>query len=479
MEDVQQQHEWRFSQVFGEKLESDVEVQDSDVITAVEFDERGQHLATGDRGGRIVIFQENLSKKTKEYKFLTEFQSHEPEFDYLKSLEIEEKINKIRWCKRSNPALFLLSTNDKTIKLWKVHERQRQVVTNHITGGRSMSNTNGILMKPEVAYDRNDDDDDDKRDQPHYHHESLGSPRKLRVPRIEKQEYSVHATLRRSYQNAHAYHINSLSLNSDGETFISADDLRINLWNLNISDQSFNIVDIKPTNMEELTEVITAAEFHPSHCNYLMYSNSKGIIRLLDTRMKALCDHDYVRSFQESEDPSSKSFFSEIISSISDMKFSRDGRYIVSRDYLTLKVWDWNMNSTPVKTILVHEFLRSKLCDLYENDCIFDKFECSFSGDARHMVTGSYNNHFRVYNMDQQQEVLLHADRTAIKAKRAIGYASTPSRLRLLNKGKKKDDIINPDMIDFSKKILHLSYHPREDTIAVAGTNNLYICTRP
>ena len=42
------------------------------------------------------------------------------QFDYLKSLEIEEKINKIRWCQTANGARFLLSTNDKTIKLWKV-----------------------------------------------------------------------------------------------------------------------------------------------------------------------------------------------------------------------------------------------------------------------------------------------------------------------------------------------------------------------
>ena len=33
-----------------------------------------------------------------EYRYLNEFQSHEPEFDYLKSLEIEEKINTLRWC---------------------------------------------------------------------------------------------------------------------------------------------------------------------------------------------------------------------------------------------------------------------------------------------------------------------------------------------------------------------------------------------
>jgi serine/threonine-protein phosphatase 2A regulatory subunit B len=55
-----------------------------------------------------------------EYRYLTEFQSHEPEFDYLKSLEIEEKVNKVRWCKSSNNSHMLLSTNDKTIKLWKV-----------------------------------------------------------------------------------------------------------------------------------------------------------------------------------------------------------------------------------------------------------------------------------------------------------------------------------------------------------------------
>jgi hypothetical protein len=61
---------------------------------------------------RIVDFPSDVQqKKGCEYKFYTEFQSHEPEFDYLKSLEIEEKINKIKWCRRQNAAHFLLSTN--------------------------------------------------------------------------------------------------------------------------------------------------------------------------------------------------------------------------------------------------------------------------------------------------------------------------------------------------------------------------------
>lgn len=42
--------------------------------------------------------------------------------------------------------------------------------------------------------------------------------------------------------------------------------------------------------MEELTEVITAAEFHPHQCNTFVYSSSKGTIRLCDMRVSALCD---------------------------------------------------------------------------------------------------------------------------------------------------------------------------------------------
>lgn len=42
--------------------------------------------------------------------------------------------------------------------------------------------------------------------------------------------------------------------------------------------------------MEDLTEVITAAEFHPHHCHLFVYSSSKGTLRLCDMRASALCD---------------------------------------------------------------------------------------------------------------------------------------------------------------------------------------------
>lgn len=46
---------------------------------------------------------------------------------------------------------------------------------------------------------------------------------------------------------------------------------------------------------------------------------------------------------------------------MSDIKFTRDGRYILARDYMTLKLWDLNMESKPMATYPVHEGLRSQV----------------------------------------------------------------------------------------------------------------------
>jgi len=65
---------------------------------------------------------------------------------------------------------------------------------------------------------------------------------RLKVPKVNPDKITTEATPRRLYANAHTYHINSISVNSDDCTFLSADDLRINLWHLETTDQSFSIL---------------------------------------------------------------------------------------------------------------------------------------------------------------------------------------------------------------------------------------------
>lgn len=55
---------WRFGQCFGER-EADEEFSDADLLSAVEFDTSGEFLATGDKGGRVVIFQRMRPSKVR------------------------------------------------------------------------------------------------------------------------------------------------------------------------------------------------------------------------------------------------------------------------------------------------------------------------------------------------------------------------------------------------------------------------------
>ena len=68
----------------------------------------------------------------------------------------------------------------------------------------------------------------------------------------------------------------------------------------------------------------------------------------------------------------------------------------------------------------VHEYLRSKLCSLYENDCIFDKFECCWNGDDTAIMTGSYNNFFRMFDRNSRKEVTYEASRDIAKPKTVL-----------------------------------------------------------
>ncbi|PIN11760.1 Serine/threonine protein phosphatase 2A, regulatory subunit [Handroanthus impetiginosus] len=495
--------EWKFSQVFGERTAGE-EVQEVDIISAIEFDKTGDHLATGDRGGRVVLFERTDTKahggnrrdlermdypvsRHPEFRYKTEFQSHEPEFDYLKSLEIEEKINKIRWCQAANGALFLLSTNDKTIKFWKVQEKKvKKIADMNVDPSKAAGNgsiaSSSVSSSPKTCLANGVYPDHSYNCLAHDLSFPPGGIPSLRLPVVvTSSETSLVARCRRVYAHAHDYHINSISNNSDGETFISADDLRINLWNLEISNQSFNIVDVKPANMEDLTEVITSAEFHPTHCSMLAYSSSKGSIRLIDLRQSALCD-SHSKLFEEQEAPGSRSFFTEIIASISDIKFGKDGRYILSRDYMTLKLWDINMDSGPVATFQVHEYLRPKLCDLYENDSIFDKFECCLSGDGLRVATGSYSNLFRVFGCapGSTEATTLEASKNPMR--RQVQTPSRPTRslsssiTRVVRRGAESPAVdANGNSFDFTTNLLHLAWHPSENSIACAAANSLYM----
>ncbi len=489
----------------------------ADVISAVEFDNTGDFLATGDCGGRVVLFERAAARPAPpppdarppppgagppphELRYLTEFQSHVPEFDYLKSLEIEEKVNRVRWLRRwpgAGGAHHLLTTNDKTVKLWRVAERRVTSLADFNlqpgAGGALADAGNGARRRPPAA-------------PPAKASAAPGGAAALRLPRVVAAESVLAARCRRVFASAHAYHINSVSLAADAATFLSADDLRINLWHLDRPDTAFCAVDIKPPSMEDLTEVITCAEFHPRDAALFAHSSSKGCVRLADTRAAALCDAP-ARVFGSAEPPGPRSFFSEIIASVNDVRWAGpDGRLLLARDYMAVRVWDVRREAAPLATHAVHEPLRSRLCELYESDAIFDKFDAAASGDGRRLATGTYSGLFRVVDgLDcpggagpsggengpaegggaaAASSALLEVSRDP--QRRRLAAARSPA-VRLVGFGRAGggrarapappasaagDEAVTAD---FSAKVQHLAWHPSADVIAAAAANSLYL----
>jgi serine/threonine-protein phosphatase 2A regulatory subunit B len=60
----------------------------------------------------------------------------------------------------------------------------------------------------------------------------------------------------------------------------------------------------------------------------------------------------------------------------------KKGKYVAARDYLNVKIWDVCNPAKPLMTVPVQESIKSKLCDLFENDSIYDKFSMFSSEDG-------------------------------------------------------------------------------------------------
>ena len=137
-----------------------------------------------------------------------------------------------------------LTFPDKTIKLWKISERNLR-----IDGPLNTKSSDGTqeLTPSEIRH--------------------------LKIPELHPTPLMVEASPRKIFANAHTYHVNSISVNSDDETYLSADDLRINLWNLQRTDQSFSIFSLLLWRIETKSFALTIGPHWSFYCNHLLSWN--------------------------------------------------------------------------------------------------------------------------------------------------------------------------------------------------------------
>ncbi|KOM40438.1 hypothetical protein LR48_Vigan04g063600 [Vigna angularis] len=383
---------WNFSQVLGQQLPNEP-LQNDDIITTIAFDKLGDHLAVGDRGGRVVIFgrddrKKNVSSNRRdleqrgfvsqhpEFRYKTEFQSHEPEFDYLKSVEIEEKINKVKEHKVKQV---------KEMAPPLCSENMLLAESSFVPGLETKSAANGYRLEWI-----------EKMPQNHLPPQDVDSE-------IGGMEDPFRAKRQKVYGYAHSFNINSISNNR----------------------------------------------------------------------------------FQHGESYGSKSFFTEITSSISDIKFLNDGQHLLSRNYMNMKLWDMRKESSPVAIFKIHEHLRPKLPELYNNDCIFDKFECCFSGDGLHFATGSYSNILRIFSPGSGREegikleIRGNSNRKAIRQSKSRARRSSLSSIMprgIYHHAHVDSESSSIDSLcNLRSKLLQVAWHPTCNLVACAVESSLVL----
>ncbi|KAM3183617.1 hypothetical protein ACTXT7_009980 [Hymenolepis weldensis] len=350
--------------------------QGSGAISVLEFNKEGTHLAYGNSDGILSILE--LGQSRSDIGFSTHacskpyqsFLSHEPEFDCLKSQSIEEKLTFIRWLNCSGPSHFLLSANERTIKLWRVAE----------VPVREMDNLNFPTesgSRKKVAIRSNSD---------------------IKVPRWKPRPTDnkvVRVYNKKVYARGHGFSLTGLALFLDQQTFLSSDPLRINLWHYDVDYEAFTIVDLMPDRIEDITHLITGLTTSPSSPSLFAYSTNRGSIRICDTRSTALCDKPALEI--DNLAASEQNAVVILLNSISDLKFfNNSDRFIATRDFMSVKIWDLANTSAPVEVYPVQSHLKPYMNSIYETELLFDDFKLSLSSDDKYIITGSYQADIRI-----------------------------------------------------------------------------------
>ena len=58
------------------------------------------------------------------------------------------------------------------------------------------------------------------------------------------------------------------------------------------------------------------------------------------------------------------------------------------------------MPKKPVSVVNIYEPLKTKLCELYENEQILEKFDVKVSPDSNLLLTGNFNSSFHLIGKD-------------------------------------------------------------------------------
>jgi len=433
--------EWRYSQFLGEKpsyeqIKSDPE-NESFLVTSVKYSNDGTNVVVSDKGGRVILFKRAETKnKQPKLDYFYEFAAQEKEFDVHKSIEYNEEVRAMCLLSSTNSEkVDILTAGYRTIKLDRIYKDK---VKHYDSSWKS----NGEI-----------------------------SNRNLVVPRMTQTRLEVKNKTKKVLGCTHCNEINSLSENKiNTNNFISSDEFKIFLWDLNVPTEVFNLVDIEPSMEVENPEKITKSIVCDYNPHLLAYGTNKGNIKICDLRTSS--DHlQFSTNFFDENSNLNKTIFANSLLGVHDISMSLSNSYsFATRHYLSVNLWDLRKQTEPSTKFLVYEPVINKLSYLYQNNYLSDKFSISADSSGKFILTGGYKNMFHVLDVDLRLNTQIVIDDSNEK------LMNTNVIRKINSKGscfyKKDDPTINN--INFDKKILHQAFSPIENVGLLIVYNCIY-----
>ena len=160
-----------------------------------------------------------------------------------------------------------------------------------------------------------------------------------------------------TFKTGKEQHLHSLSLAPDMENFIAADENRINLWNLERPGENsvYSLLDYNRQRAGEEDEMVTSAKFNSVGSSFV-YTTNKGDIRICDFRESSNFQARPSLEFnlRQRKSANGKNIFDKWLNVVSDASFVPNSEHLLlSRDYLSAKLWDMRMGSNASTGMIV------------------------------------------------------------------------------------------------------------------------------
>lgn len=322
----------------------------TDKITCIKPSNCNKYLFTGDSGGRIVAFKKKQMKTTNLWEPKNQFFGTEPHFDYLTSMNSDNKITGIIPLQYNDNCMNCIVSDTKNIYFHKLFNTKRR-----------------------ISY--------------------KWTPFKI--------TNKTKTTVKHRFLNGHKFYINSIALSKDFEYILSADDLNINMWHINRPDRAIPVIDTTPKDLSSLTNTITKMKIDPLRENLIYTSSSNGIISVFDMRIKTTTDtpikimySSKMISYDSIEHITGNVFEKknsrEHLKYISDFDISNDSNYIVTRSPLFINIWDLRNTLNPCHSYPIHKQIYSLI--KHNCDVAYEPFEINYSSDGKYIYSGSFDN---------------------------------------------------------------------------------------